>query len=83
MEDELKPSIIDDALAEIGRIAFNDPAICTGWVLVAEWFGGGKDYWTLVLGDDENPDWRQKGLLHHAIDTWGREEVDVREPDEK
>jgi hypothetical protein len=83
MEDENKPSIIDDALAEIGRIAFQDPAICTGWVLVAEWFGGEKDYWTLVLADNENPDWRHQGLIHHALDTWGMEEVDVRDNDKK
>lgn len=76
MDDETKPSIIDDALAEIGRIAFQDPAICTGWVLVAEWFGGEKDYWTFVIGDDHNPDWRHLGLLHHAIKEWGEDDLD-------
>ncbi len=45
MEEEKKPSLIDDALAQIGRIAFIEPAICTGWVLVSEWMGEGeKDY---------------------------------------
>lgn len=83
VDDETKPSIIDDALAEIGRIAFEDPAICTGWVLVAEWFGGNKDHWTIVLGDDENPDWRQKGLLHHALETWGDDEVKTRDDNKK
>jgi hypothetical protein len=70
-EASKRPSIIDDALAELGRIAFLDPAICTGWVLVSEWMGeGDKEYWTLTLADDENPDWRLKGLVHHALDTW-------------
>jgi hypothetical protein len=41
-EENKKPSLIDDALAEIGRIAFQDPAICTGWVLVSEWMGEGE-----------------------------------------
>ena len=70
-EEQKKPSVIDDALAEIGRIAFIEPAICTGWVLVSEWMGeGDKDYWTLTLADDQNPDWRHQGLIHHAIKTW-------------
>jgi hypothetical protein len=70
-EENKKPSLIDDALAEIGRIAFQDPAICTGWVLVSEWMGEGeKEYWTLTLADDDNPDWRHKGLVHHALATW-------------
>lgn len=79
MEDESRPSIIDNALAEIGRIAFPDPAICTGWVLVSEWFGGEKDYWTLTLADDQNPDWRLHGLIQHAVKYWGEDEVDVRD----
>jgi hypothetical protein len=69
-EEQKKPSIIDNALAEIGRIAFIEPAICTGWVLVAEWMGGNDDHWTITLADDDNPEWRSLGLLHHAIKTW-------------
>jgi len=71
-----KPSVIDNALAEIGRVAFLEPAICTGWVLVSEWMGStDDDYWTLTLTDDQNPDWRQKGLMHHALETWEDDEV--------
>lgn len=75
-EEQKRPSVIDDALAEIGRVAFIEPAICTGWVLVSEWTGGGdKDYWTLTLADDQQPDWRQLGLLHHAIKTWEEDDL--------
>jgi hypothetical protein len=81
MDEQEKPSVIDDALAEIGRIAFADPAICTGWVLVSEWFGGGRDHWTLTLGDSENPDWRQLGLLHHAIREWDSDELGKSGPE--
>jgi len=66
-DEQSKPSLIDDALAEIGRIAFNEPAICTGWVLVSEWFNGSKDYWTLTLVDDEQPEWRHMGLLNYSL----------------
>jgi len=76
-----KPSVIDNALAEIGRVAFLEPAICTGWVLVSEWMGStDDDYWTLTLTDDQNPDWRQKGLMHHALETWEDDEVRFSEP---
>ena len=86
MSDEIKkPSVIDDALAEIGRVAFIEPAICTGWVLVSEWMGDsaeGSDYWTLTLADDLNPDWRLKGLLRHALEEWGDNEVRFKDSDE-
>ena len=80
-EEQKKPSAIDDALAEIGRIAFVEPAICTGWVLVSEWMGEGeKDYWTLTLADDQNPDWRHLGLIHHGLKSWeGNDDVGLRD----
>jgi hypothetical protein len=75
-EEQKKPSAIDNALADIAQIAFPDPAICTGWVLVAEWTDGTADgFWTTTFADDQNPDWRQKGLLHHAVETWGEENL--------
>jgi hypothetical protein len=80
MDEQPKPNQIDDALAEIARIGFPEPAICTGWVLVSEWTGGtDSDYWTVVFADDQQPDWRQKGLLHHAIDTWGEDDLNYGE----
>ena len=82
-EEQKKPSAIDNALADIAQIAFPDPAICTGWVLVAEWTDGTTDgFWTTVFTDDQNPDWRQKGLLHHAIDTWGEDNLYDDEDDD-
>ena len=75
-EEQKKPSAIDNALADIARVAFLDPAICTGWVLVAEWTDGTADgFWTTTLADDQQPDWRQKGLLHHALETWGEDNL--------
>ncbi len=82
-EEQKRPSIIDDALAEIGHIAFPEPAICTGWVLVSEWFGGNRDTWTITLADDDNPEWRQLGLLHHAIKTWEEDDLGYRDSPSK
>ena len=80
-EEQKKPSAIDDALAEIGRVAFVQPAICTGWVLVSEWMGeGDREYWTLTLADDQNPDWRHLGLVHHGLKNWeGNDDVGFRD----
>jgi hypothetical protein len=76
MDKDEKPSAIDDALADIARIAFPDPAICTGWVLVSEWLGSGpQDYWTLTLADSQQPEWRHKGLLRHGLETWGDDDL--------
>lgn len=85
MDEQDKPSLIDNALAEIAQIAFQDPAICTGWVLVSEWMGEGKkDYWTLTLADTDNPDWRHKGLIHHALSSWeGDDDIGLRDNSEK
>lgn len=74
-DDDDNSSPIDDALAEIGRIAFPEPAICTSWVLISEWFGGEKNYWTLLLADSEQPEWRQYGLLQHALREFEREHL--------
>ena len=75
-QEQKKPSAIDNALAEMARVAFLDPAICTGWVLVSKWTDGtAKGFWTVVFADDQNPDWRQKGLVHHALDTWGEDNL--------
>jgi hypothetical protein len=44
--------------------------------LVAEWTDGtANGFWTTTLADDQQPDWRQKGLLHHALETWGEDNL--------
>ena len=44
-QKKASPKPLEDAIAELGRAAFEQPAICTGWVLVSEWFGGNDEYW--------------------------------------
>lgn len=67
--------LIEDAVAELGRIAFEQPAICTGWVLVTEWFGGTNEYWVMSLHDDQSPPWRHTGMLDYSQNRL-KEEVD-------
>jgi hypothetical protein len=41
---------------------------------------GDKDYWTLTLADDQNPDWRHLGLVHHGLKNWeGNDDVGLRD----
>lgn len=68
-EENKAPSAkpIEDAIAELGRAAFQQPAICTGWVLVSEWFGGENEYWIMAIHDENSPPWRHSGMLDYAI----------------
>lgn len=70
MDDFKKPSIIENALAEMGKIAFPSPAILTGWVVISTW-SDGKENWMISLGDENSPTWVHKGMIQHASDTWG------------
>ena len=74
-EDDAKPDAkpIEDAIAELGRVAFQQPAICTGWVLVSEWFGGNNEFWIMAIHDDNSPPWRHSGMLDYAIGRIGDE----------
>lgn len=74
-EEARKPKPIEDAIAELGRIAFEQPAICTSWVLVTEWFGGKDEYWVMSLHDEQSPPWRHSGMLDYA-QTRVQEEIE-------
>jgi hypothetical protein len=69
------PQPIEDAIAQMGRLAFEQPAICTGWVLVTEWFGGKNEFWVMSLHDDQSPPWRHSGMMDYA-QTRIKEEID-------
>jgi hypothetical protein len=77
-EERPKPSAkpIEDAIAELGRAAFQQPALCTGWVLVSEWFGGENEYWIMAIHDENSPPWRHSGMLDYAINRVA-DEIDV------
>lgn len=77
MSEDAKPesSLIDDALAELASLSFPEPTVCVGWVLVSEWLDGDSKYFTMTLTDAQNPSWRSKGLMRHAIDEWGNDDI--------
>jgi hypothetical protein len=70
MDDFKQPSIIENALAEMGKIAFPSPAILTGYVVISTWSDGSEN-WMVSFGDDSSPTWVHKGMIQHASDTWG------------
>ena len=69
MDDFKQPSIIENALAEMGKIAFPSPAILTGYVVISTWSDGAEN-WMVSFGDDSSPTWVHKGMIQHASDTW-------------
>lgn len=73
--EKSNPKPIEDAIADLGRASFQEPAICTGWVLVTEWFGGNNEYWIMSLHDESSPPWRHSGMLDYAMNRI-TEEVD-------
>ena len=81
MDDFKKPSIIENALAEMGKIAFPSPAILTGYVVISTW-SDGKENWMVSFGDDSSPIWAHKGMIQHASDTWGIYDDDFEEEDD-
>ena len=80
MDDFKKPSIIENALAEMGKIAFPSPAILTGYVVISTW-SDGKENWMVSFGDESSPIWAHKGMIQHASDTWGIYDDDFEEED--
>jgi len=81
---------VEDAIAELGRALFDEPAICTAWVLVTEWFGANNEYWIMAVHDDATPPWRHTGMLDYAhnriteeVDSYlGEDEVWEQEDEE-
>jgi hypothetical protein len=72
-QKKASPKPLEDAIAELGRAAFEQPAICTSWVLVSEWFGGNDEYWIVTLHDDSTPPWRHSGMLDYAVNHVSQE----------
>ena len=62
--------IIDDALASMASIVFPDPTVCLSWIIIGEWLDADGEIFTMTFTDVKTPEWRQKGLLHNAIEKW-------------
>lgn len=73
---------IEDLITRTGRSVFDEPVMCTGWVLVCEWSNGSK-YWTSTEVDEQNPLWRHMGLLQWAAENIGTEYVEDEEDEDE
>jgi hypothetical protein len=70
--------IIDQMLTDLATFVSADTdrpgAICTNWILVAEWSTADGQAWCSRWTYDDRPMWQHQGLLHHALHgNWGRE----------
>jgi hypothetical protein len=69
---------ISDALAKLaGEVAGEGKnAVCTNWVLVAEWSDTDGEHWLSRWWDENRPVWQRDGLLHHALFSSNRWDED-------
>jgi hypothetical protein len=68
---ECRPhDVIAEAIASTSKDIDDNGAMCTGWVLIAEWTDAEGAYWLRRLSDETSPSWRTKGLLHDALYDW-------------
>jgi hypothetical protein len=69
-KDRVQP-IIDQALTDLARVLSDDVnrdgAVCTNWVLVAEWSTTDGEQWISRYWDENRPVWQRDGLLHEAL----------------
>ena len=44
-----------------------DGAICTNYVVIAEYVDGNGEWYSLLLKDNSIPSWRTEGLVNHVM----------------
>lgn len=67
MSERRPHDVIAEAIATTSKTVNDEGAMCTGWVVVAEWTDADGAYWVTRLSDETSPSWRIKGLLHDAL----------------
>lgn len=60
---------IDKAIRSSGQNVDPNGAVCTGWVVVAEWQDSDGRWWVTKWTDGNLPPWRADGLLYHATNN--------------
>jgi|LauGreSuBDMM15SN_2_FD.fasta_scaffold193919_1 hypothetical protein len=58
---------IKNMLTELATHLDKKGAMCTNFVLVAEWVDSNGDFWLSTHGDEGIPPWRVEGLLSYAL----------------
>lgn len=60
---------IDKAIADV--LAKHETGFTTKWVALIETVDGDGAYGLWTLGSDDTPQWDVKGMLYHALHTYG------------
>lgn len=68
MDDEAEAKInnITNAVQGLAALLDKDGAICTQWILVAEWMDSEGKLWFSTHAEPNGPVWRVNGMLDHA-----------------
>jgi hypothetical protein len=69
MEDKLRLDLLDLLNKSGKEVVDKEGALCTNFILVAEFVDTNNEYYKLVLKDETLPPWRHTGLLYHVLET--------------
>lgn len=61
--------VIEEAIRRLSPSVDPSGAICTGWVMVAEWVDASGRWWVTKWSDKGTPPWRAEGLMYHALNS--------------
>jgi len=67
MADDTAREAIHDAIQQHARIAREEGAILTGWVVVAEWMDPAGERWLSKAHAASTTSWAAKGMHHEAL----------------
>lgn len=68
MEQKTRREILEAALEEMSpTVGAAEAAVCTGYILVAEWSDLDGKTWMTQNGAHKQPAWRTRGLLAEAL----------------
>jgi hypothetical protein len=82
IDDKLRKGLLDLLNKSAKEVVDKEGALCTNFILVAEFVDTTNEYYKLVLKDESLPPWRHTGLLYHVLETEFSEEEEEEEDGE-
>ncbi len=71
---EFRNELLSLLNSESKKIVDKEGALCTNFILIAEYVDSNNDYYTFVAKDESMPVWRHTGLIAHVLETEFTEE---------
>ena len=68
-KDKFRHELLSLLNAESKQIVDKEGALCTNFILIAEYVDTNNEYYTFVVKDESIPVWRHTGLLSHILET--------------